>query len=104
MATTILPTTVPPTTIPAFSGNTIRCGRMFKRRLRMVVVRAWLLDAATEALLDVGFDPSTCTAGLYSETTKLREVAGEEDPAGPQFVRFALPDLYPCRARRTSSG
>lgn len=61
----------------------------------MVAVRAWLVDPTDEALTDVGLVPSLCTAGLYSETTKLREVAGEDDPAGAEFVRFNLPDLYP---------
>ena len=94
--TTIVPvTTTPPTTVPPVAGVTVRAGRMFKRRLRNVVARAWLIDASTEALLDPVFAPQLCTAGLYSETTKLREVAGEADAGGPKFVRFALPDLEP---------
>ena len=94
--TTSPPVTLPPaTTLPPVPGNFVICGRMFKRRLRQVAARAWLVDPAAEELLDVGLVPSLCTAGLYSETTMLREVVGEDDPAGPEFVRFNLPDLYP---------
>ena len=70
----------------------IRCGRMLKRRLRQVLVRAWTVDVS-DALDDLSVDPILCTAALYSESGLVREVAGEVDPAGALYVRFALPEI-----------